>query len=104
MIFLTISLSLLFIFKNVFPQQSCGGVYSTIILDNQNWKGIGAWNNDEFVVQGAQHEGMSGGPVANGCGYLGMSHAVLKSDKLAKFAALIGGVAIQPFLDEHLKN
>jgi len=30
----------------------------------------------EIVAQGHQHEGMSGAPVLNGCGYVGMAHAV----------------------------
>jgi len=42
----------------------------------------------EIVVQSFQHRGMSGGAVCNGCGYLGMSHTVMK-DNLANFAHII---------------
>jgi hypothetical protein len=36
------------------------------------------FNKEELLVSGAQYPGMSGGPAANGCGYLGLAHAKRK--------------------------
>jgi hypothetical protein len=35
----------------------------------------------EYLVTGDRHRGQSGGPTANGCGYLGMAHATYLSDR-----------------------
>ena len=35
-----------------------------------------AINTGEYIYQGAQHEGQSGGATSNSCGYAGVSHAM----------------------------
>jgi hypothetical protein len=42
---------------------------------------------DEIIAQGHQHAGMSGGPVLNGCGYVGMAHAM--TNTYSNFAYII---------------
>ena len=37
--------------------------------------GLPTHDSDEHVISGVQLMGMSGAPVANGCGYLGLAHA-----------------------------
>ena len=59
-------------------------------------------NSDEVYVQSFQHSGQSGGPVSNGCGYVGMSHAVVVSnDKFAHFCSLIPPKRMIEFVKEH---
>lgn len=53
---------------------------------------------DEIVAQSNQHEGMSGAAVANGCGYIGMCHAVISGTQLTTFAAIIGAESIRQFI------
>jgi hypothetical protein len=59
--------------------------------------------NGEIIAQGHQHAGMSGAPVLNGCGYVGMAHAV--NSKLnaitAIFAYVIPASVIIDFIKEH---
>jgi len=60
----------------------------------------------EWIVQGHQHEGMSGSAVANGCGYLGIADTIahaLKNSKFlnsvdANFAGVIGVKIIRQFI------
>ena len=54
------------------------------------------FNKEEHFASGAQFPGMSGGPAANGCGYLGLAHA--KRSDLEYSAVLIPAIVIQKFL------
>ena len=54
----------------------------------------------EYIAQSAQHFGMSGAAVVNGCGYLGMTHIVLQSGS-ANFAAIVPGFVIADLMLEH---
>ena len=62
------------------------------------WKGITTMCKCEYIVQGHQHEGMSGGPVANGYGYLGMSHSMVKTGKFTRFAVVVDAITIHDFI------
>lgn len=42
-----------------------------------HWTGTAKVVSDEVNMQSIQYEGMSRKAVSNGCGYLGMNHAVL---------------------------
>jgi hypothetical protein len=59
----------------------------------------------EWIVQAHQHPGMSGSAVANGCGYLGIAHAVVtfedSSGVTANFASVIGIKTIQQFISDN---
>ena len=57
----------------------------------------------EIIAQGHQHEGMSGAPVLNGCGYVGMAHAVNSKVNAitAIFAYIIPASVIIEFIKEH---
>jgi len=57
----------------------------------------------EFIIQSAQHVGISGAAVSNGCGYLGMLHAVW-SEGFAVFAAIVPAAAIMSFLDDIIRE
>ena len=59
---------------------------------------------DEFSVEGNQHEGMSGGPSANGCGYVGMFHAVNRGQKGGTYGMAISARTIVNFIrsNKHL--
>ena len=54
------------------------------------------FNKEELLVSGAQFPGMSGGPAANGCGYLGLAHA--KRTDLEYSAVLMPANIIHEFL------
>ena len=58
----------------------------------------------EWIIQAHQHPGMSGSAVANGCGYLGIAHAVVtfedSNDVTANFASVIGIKTIQQFISD----
>ena len=54
------------------------------------WYGNGSICEGEFLVQSYQHNGLSGSPVSNGCGLIGMAHAFPSSSSGAIFAAVIG--------------
>ncbi len=54
------------------------------------WYGNGSNCEGEFLVQSYQHNGLSGSPVSNGCGLIGMAHAFPSSSSGAIFAAVIG--------------
>ena len=58
----------------------------------------------EIVAQGHQHEGMSGAAVLNGCGYVGMAHAVNKKTNAseANFAYVIPASAIVRLIEQNL--
>ena len=67
------------------------------------------WNSStrvcsgEVVAQGHQHAGMSGAPVLNGCGYVGMAHAVSAKANVsgAIFAYIIPASYIIDFMEQH---
>jgi hypothetical protein len=50
-------------------------VQNTVTLQwsGEQWSGGSGVRPGDFIVQGNQHVGMSGGPVSNGCGYVGMA-------------------------------
>ena len=58
----------------------------------------------EIIAQGHQHAGMSGAPVLNGCGYVGVAHAV--NDKTnapdANFAVIIPAYAVTRLIKKNL--
>ena len=72
----------------------------------KHWTGETRMCDGEIMAQGHQHEGMSGAPVLNGCGYIGMAHCALTpySSKLANFAGIIPAAAIQAFLEVNLSK
>ena len=56
----------------------------------------------EYIVQGGQQKGMSGSAVANGCGYLGIAHAVLLSElSNGSYAGVIGVKIIRQFISDN---
>ena len=65
-----------------------------------HWTGTGnIITSGEYLVQSAQHHGMSGAATSNGCGYLGMAHAVNIADMgLGVFASIIPAKDIQAFI------
>jgi hypothetical protein len=68
---------------------------------NGHWAGTSVTNitSGEYLVQSAQHLGMSGAATSNGCGYLGMAHAVDVADLgLGYFSAIISAKDIQTFI------
>ena len=69
----------------------------------QHWSGVTRICAGELIAQGHQHEGMSGAPVLNGCGYVGTAHAALMPDesKLANFAAITPAAVIFDFIYLH---
>ena len=58
----------------------------------------------EIVAQGHQHAGMSGAPVLNGCGYVGVAHAV--NDKTnaphANFAVIVPAYDVTRLIKKNL--
>ena len=73
------------------------------LVPAQHWSGDTRICDGEYIAQGHQHEGMSGSAVLNGCGYVGMAHAVDRPDetKLASFAAIVRSEDIVSFMDSH---
>ena len=49
---------------------------TTCLAFAQHWTGVGNICAGEYLVQGEQHKGLSGAAVLNGCGYIGIAHAV----------------------------
>ena len=74
------------------------------VTSANHWSGVTHVCAGEIIAQGHQHEGMSGAPVLNGCGYVGTAHAAIGPDasKLANFAAIIPAAVIFDFIDLHL--
>ena len=75
------------------------GVYNQ---KNQHWHGgdvdkATALSDGEYLIQSYQHVGMSGAPVSNGCGLIGMAHAFPESSSGAIFAAVITTKVIRKF-------
>eukprot|EP01035_Chromulina_nebulosa_P046751 gene46751-63333_t len=51
---------------------------------------LGKITTGEYLIQSAQHPGMSGSVIANGYGYVGMAHAVQQDElNTTAFAAVI---------------
>ena len=73
------------------------------ITPAQHWSGVTRICAGELIAQGHQHEGMSGAPVLNGCGYVGTAHAAVMPDesKLANFAAITPAAVIFDFIYLH---
>jgi hypothetical protein len=60
------------------------------------WHGNGSACEGEFLMQSYQHAGLSGSPVSNGCGLVGMmAHAYQDSSSGAIFAAVISAKFIR---------
>jgi hypothetical protein len=59
------------------------------------WHGNGSAFEGEFLLHSYQHEGLSGSPVSNGCGLVGMAHAYQDSSSGAIFAAVISAKFIR---------
>jgi hypothetical protein len=64
------------------------------------WHGNGSVCNGEFLFQSHQHNGLSGSPVSNGCGFVGMAHAIQLSSSGAVFAAVIGWAVIIKLIEK----
>jgi hypothetical protein len=61
----------------------------------------------EIIAQGHQHAGMSGAPVLNGCGYVGVAHSVniAKTNAThANFAYIIPASDIIDFIEQNLSE
>ena len=59
----------------------------------------------EMLMQGEQHAGMSGSAVINGCGYLGIAHAmVFTRERSSNFAAVINFTVIRNFITDNKHN
>ena len=58
----------------------------------------------EIVAQGHQHGGMSGAPVLNGCGYVGVAHAVNSKTNVndANFALVIPAYGVTRLIKKNL--
>jgi len=83
------------------------GLVSANVVNNcsvaaNHWKDDVQICRGEIIAQGHQHAGMSGGAVLNGCGYLGMTHAVSRSN--ANFAYIISAAEIIKFIEKHLNE
>jgi hypothetical protein len=80
------------------------GIVSLEVFENRNnithWSGDTALSKGEYLIQSAQHQGMSGAPVSNGCGYLGIAHATVSTN----FAAIIPAVDIFAFIDDIIRT
>ena len=70
----------------------------------QHWSGVTRICAGELIAQGHQHEGLSGAPVLNGCGYVGTAHAAVVPDRstLENSAGIIPASFIFDFIDEHI--
>jgi hypothetical protein len=70
----------------------------------QQWSGVTRICAGELIAQGHQHEGLSGAPVLNGCGYVGTAHAAVVPDRstLENSAGIIPASFIFDFIDEHI--
>lgn len=65
------------------------------------WHGNSSICRGELLVQSYQHSGLSGAPVANGCGLTGMAHAFPStSSGGAVFAAVIGAKVIHALVSK----
>ena len=67
-----------------------------------HWNGTTGICKGEYVTQGAQHAGGSGSAVVNGCGYVGMAHAVGTSSDKIHFAALVPTEAIRTLMAKNI--
>ena len=82
------------------------GYVSKRVIGSDKCTGNVAWSNNaticdgEFVVQAHQHEGMSGGAVANSCGYTGMAHTTHTDLKTTGFVGVIGAAVIRDFITQ----
>ena len=61
------------------------------------WRPNGDATDGEYIVQSAQHDGMSGAATSNGCGYLGMARAN-QPDRIANLALIIAADHIKKFI------
>ena len=67
-----------------------------------HWTGKSRVCNGEIIAQGHQHAGMSGAPVLNGCGYVGMAHVVFNDP--ASYASVISAPATIDFIEQNLSK
>jgi hypothetical protein len=66
------------------------GAHEKDCNEAQHWSSQARMCQKEYIVQADQHSGQWGGPVANGCGYLGMAHiAIVTNGTMATFAGII---------------
>ena len=70
------------------------------LYKSHHWSGSANIGSGEVIIQAFQQEGMSGAAVSNGCGYLGMSHAV-RVGSFASFASIIPAEILGIFAIDH---
>ena len=63
-----------------------------------HWNMTAFVRQDEFILQGLKHYGQSGGAVSNGCGYLGIAHAM---NAKVNLAYIIGAEHIVSLMKVH---
>jgi hypothetical protein len=78
--------------SNVVTEDSCAS--------HRHWNGTSCNQPGDLMVQGMQDESMSGGPVINGCGYVGMAVNVVKNE-LASFASVAAAANIRKCMTAH---
>ena len=64
------------------------------------WTNTTFIGENEYYITGYQDEGMSGGPVINGCGYAGMTHVVAGKAHLG-FAGVISAESVKACFRKH---
>jgi len=67
-----------------------------------HWTGNARECDGEIVAQGHQHAGMSGAPVLNGCGYVGMAHLMFTGP--ANYASVISAPVTVDFIEQNLSK
>jgi hypothetical protein len=83
-------------FISGYAEQECG--LST------PWYGNASICRGELLVQSFQHNGLSGSPVSNGCGLVGIAHAFPPTSSGAIFAAVIGARFIRELMDKYYQK
>jgi hypothetical protein len=70
---------------------------------NNPWHGTASYCPDEYITTSFQHEGQSGGAVANGCGYVGIVHGTVRkrNTTFSSHATIIGAKVIIALMRKH---
>jgi len=78
---------------------------NSVPINGKPWEGDIIIKSNEYAFHGEQHVGMSGGAVLNGCGYVGMAHAVgsEKIKDVGKFTFVIPATEIQQCITKNSK-
>lgn len=75
----------------------------SVDINANHWTGEAKISSGEIIAQSHQHDGMSGGAVSNGYGYVGMAHIVMNDVKL-NYACIISAKVLVEFVASHLKK